>query len=543
MSNVDVKALIRSITEEVMRKTAQNVQEKIYRDEPLIFTASQMKSYVPDEIKQMRKIAREPSSYYQTEAQIFCRQAKFMENYEDDFEYTENFLSYYTTYQKLNDNQLRGYFSWRTKVRRGEIGKTSLSFVYLYIYELINMTGSDSAKEVFRKFRDFCEAYSKLDPAVLRYVRTWLVDFAVYYNIDKNLLDGLVDTEFDRHMAVLRNYENSSEKEIFSAISAVSSYNIENSKLYKLCPDDVRNIVCGVFGKCSEYYQKNRSKSFCDKLFGRTVEMYYQIFESAVFYDRKKYSDYTYEITDFHKYFCKNGRWSCERFYGNKKSKLLGDILKSIDSVMRQKLDLCKPINSPCETKWILGIINKEIDSFVEYKNKNAAPEIEIDVSKLAGIRKAADMTRERLLTEEERGVPAGNSEEFPEIPDDAAILGTEEFFPDEIPEIPGAVTFFGSEETVPAEAVEIPEIIENSPIVKEIPTKKNSHLDENEYAFLHALLYGGSFSGKGMPSILSDSINEKLFDEFGDVVIEFEGDKPVVIEDYADDLKGMIPE
>lgn len=523
----DVKKLIERITAEVLRKTAQSVQEKIYRDEPLIFTASQMKSYVPEEIKQMKKIASEPSAYYQTEACIFYRQAKFMESYEDDFEYKETFFTYYPTYQRMNTSQLRGYFSWRTKVRRGEVEKTSLSFVYLYIYELINLIGSVSPEDGFKKLRSFCEVYSRLDPSILRYTKAWLPDFAVYYNIDKSLLDGLVDTDLDRNISVLKNYEAHSREEVFETICSLSSYNITNYKLYKLFPDDVKIIVCGVFQKCSEYYRKNRSKSFCDKLFGRTVEMYYQLFESAVFYDRKKYTDYTYEITDSHKYYCKNGRWYCEKYYGNKKSKQLGDILKSIDSIMREKLDTGYPVGSPCETKWILSIINKEIDSLIENKKKNTAPKIEIDVSKLAGIRKAADITRDRLLTEEERDI----SEESTVIPE--AVYDET----DEVTEIPGAVTFFGSYENVS---------VENSETAVSdvsVASENNTSLDDNEYGFLHSLLYGGSFDSRIMPSILADSVNEKLFDEFGDVVIIFEGDTPVIIEDYAEDLKGMIPE
>lgn len=300
-----------------------------------------------------------------------------------------------------------------------------------------------------------------------------------------------------------------------------------NYKLYKLFPDEVKTVVYEVFQKCSEYYRKNRSKSFCDKLFGRTVEMYYQLFEAAVFYDRKKYTDYTYEITDSHKYYCKGGRWYCEKYYGNKRSKQLGDILKSIDSIMREKLEQGNPIASPCETKWILSVINKEIDSLIENKKKNAAPKIEIDVSKLAGIRKAADITRDRLLTEEERDISEESALFSEAVYDETDDL-------DEITEVPGAVTFFGSEEAVS---------IENFRPEEKISPTNATPLDDNEYGFLHSLLYGGSFESRVMPSILADSVNEKLFDEFGDVVIIFEGDTPSVIEDYADDLKGMIPE
>ena len=45
------------------------------------------------------------------------------------------------------------------------------------------------------------------------------------------------------------------------------------------------------------------------------------------------------------------------------------------------------------------------------------------------------------------------------------------------------------------------------------------------------------------MISILADSINEKLFDNFGDTVIDFFDDEPIVIEDYTEELKNMFPE
>lgn len=41
------------------------------------------------------------------------------------------------------------------------------------------------------------------------------------------------------------------------------------------------------------------------------------------------------------------------------------------------------------------------------------------------------------------------------------------------------------------------------------------------------------------MLSVLVDSINEKYFDLFGDTVIDFDGENPFIIEDYAQELKG----
>ena len=43
------------------------------------------------------------------------------------------------------------------------------------------------------------------------------------------------------------------------------------------------------------------------------------------------------------------------------------------------------------------------------------------------------------------------------------------------------------------------------------------------------------------MLSVLADAINDKYFDEFGDTVIDFDGEMPFVIEDYQEDLRGLL--
>ena len=42
------------------------------------------------------------------------------------------------------------------------------------------------------------------------------------------------------------------------------------------------------------------------------------------------------------------------------------------------------------------------------------------------------------------------------------------------------------------------------------------------------------------MAAVIIDNINEKLFDEFGDNVIEFINDIPTVVEDYQEGLEDM---
>ena len=64
------------------------------------------------------------------------------------------------------------------------------------------------------------------------------------------------------------------------------------------------------------------------------------------------------------------------------------------------------------------------------------------------------------------------------------------------------------------------------------------------EHRLLHTLLYGGSLDwvrSQGMMlSVLVDGINEKLYELFGDCVLQSE-QPPTVTEDYLDELKEMV--
>ena len=62
----------------------------------------------------------------------------------------------------------------------------------------------------------------------------------------------------------------------------------------------------------------------------------------------------------------------------------------------------------------------------------------------------------------------------------------------------------------------------------------------------MQKMLYGEDYESflhkKGiMLSVIVDCVNEKLFDLFGDTVIDFNGDVPELIEDYIEELKGII--
>ena len=68
-----------------------------------------------------------------------------------------------------------------------------------------------------------------------------------------------------------------------------------------------------------------------------------------------------------------------------------------------------------------------------------------------------------------------------------------------------------------------------------------SASLSPDEEALLRALLAGDA-PAAGNLDLLADSVNEKLFDLVGDVVVEFgEDGRPGLVEDYVDDVRDAL--
>lgn len=517
----DIQNLIKTILSNKKLTDNDYTVSKIYQDEPILKTAAQMANFTPPKYREMRNLAKAGPLYYESDAQIFYKQGKFMEDYTDNYQYNGEFQRYYPTYQSMTDQQLRGYFSWRTRVRDGIVDKTSLSFVFVYVYELLNQIGVSSAEEGFYTLKGFWQAYKDIDPKINHYIKLWLKDYIIYNGLEKSFLDDFSDIHFDNTILTLINFKSHNSDEVFSALNSLSSYNLENSRFYKSHSDDVKSVVNNVFAELTEYYNKKRKNSIYEKFFGKMMTNQYMMFSSAVFYNSEIHEDCVYEINEVYKYICKKGRWTCERFFFFKdKNKHIGELLKTIDFIMREKYDFKSTLKVDKLKKVYQDIILKEIDKLFENKKKTAVPKIEIDVSKLQSIRRTALETQNKLIVEDLEEIPLPKTK-------------------------PEAVADTNYDLIAWMEA-ETDNINENVLLPKEAAQVDATNLSNIEYEFLKCLLYGKNYgdlvkSNGLMLSVLVDSINEKLFDIFCDTVLIFDGDKPELIEDYEDELKDIL--
>lgn len=467
-------------------------EEKVYRDEPLIFTASQMKSYTPPEYGKMQRLISSRDELFMPSAQIFCKQGKFMEDFCDSFDRPVSCTRHFPTYRDLTLPQLRTYFSWRTDVRNGEIKEISLSYAFLYIYELLNLIGVNNAEEGFLKLKDFCERYCQLDMRIKPYTDLWLTDFAAYYGIPRHLTENLYGLKNDSALMTLMSYKNETSESVLAALDCFSSYRLRNSVFFKKCPAETADTVYRLFSSLAEYYENKEGGNIFIRLFAKPVKEKYFIFRSAVFFEKRPHPDCIYEINPIFKYTCKNGEWNITRFFPIKdKAGKIGALLKATDYYLRQRYGHKSSLKKPELSALFEEMIKKAVTEQYRESLERKKPVISIDISKLQGIRDTAEVTRDKLIVEEETEEP--NAPETPiEQPQDSGIL--------------------------------------KSPL-KEI---------------MLALLKGENAENvarkKGiMLSVAVEKINETLYDDFGDTVIDFGGDTPIIIEDYENELKGML--
>ena len=475
-----------------IKNTVQWFYDNIFRDEPIQPRKPAPTEQIPSLIRTARSLENAPGNQWQSRESVFLKQAKLLASYEDDYEFHGNVVRYFPTYQALTDQELRGYFSWRTKLRKGEIRKTSLSFAFLYIYELINQIGVEDPKDGYEKLLAFRDSYGALDESILPYLDRWIPDYVIYYDLDANLLAHTKQVQFDRSIAILDLIHEQEDAKVMYAIKQLAPKWLGRSKFYATHQADCDAVIVRVLRRVYAHYGTRTKKTMVEQFFGRCAEYQIRLFDTAVFCDPLKRRNFSYALDERCVYQCRNTLWTVTKHITSlRPNAKLEDILKTIDAVMREEFAYKSPIKYETETKWLIKIIREEAQTLLAEKKAVKTKKITIDYSQLSRIRQEAAITQERLTVDEDEL----------EIP---------------IPEAP-------------------PE-----------PEPEKSTTDcpllPQEYRLLQCLLYDRDWKWvqtEGyMLSVLTDGINDKLYDTFLDAVMD---DSPALVEDYIDELKEMI--
>lgn len=469
---------------------------------------------IPPKIWEMMRLYRQGNGSVENRNRNFYVQGRFMEDYEDDAPWNGEYSRYFTTYHDLNVNMLRGYFTWRAHVRKGEYRRITTSLAYLYLYELINGIGADSVEDCLAKMKAFEAGYLDSgigDPSMRANLHRWMTEYAVLHNAPAKYVREQIGAELlkrDEALLALRRPQESTDEELFGALSFVTGAKIEKSPIAAKEAERGRHLLAEVWRHLSGNYELEGWDIFT-ACFGKKKAFPWYPFANAVYYSDHTEEDREYVLSDCRRFVCKDGSWIEERYdtlYFDKYR--VHAVVHEADRLLRRYLKTGNYLRAKKEEEWVTPYVEAVIEADKAAILEASKPKITIDLSGLDRIRRDASITQDSLLTEEEKqeqSIPA-ETERQAEI-HQAEIRTAEK---QQEPAGPSAAELLLPDA---AQREILLAVMRGEPVTERL---RNS---------------------RSMPSVVTDAINEALFDEIGDNVLECDGEEITLVEDYREDL------
>lgn len=496
----------------------EDFQEEVIPKRPAFFKDSDFdrllaekgKPVIPKGIKQMQEaydylaIPRRESNFY--------RQGMLMANYEDDFAQMVPINKQRPVYHDLTVDQLRSYFSWRTKFRQGKYKPASAAYVYLLASELVCQIGVKDKADGLRQLRLlFAKCAEQKDISIGWQQKHILQNYLVYYGFPLEE----IRPDFDDELMRGEVYHNllsgeASGQELYQAICCLSAYLPKNNPLLKKEPEKFYELLAQV-------WQKVRLNPYqlLKLLVGEKTTLAVEMFADTVFFSLDPVKDAEIILAPGLVYRCQGGQWSNEVYWpSSRQRQLLANFMHEFDRLSRQSFKQGRALKEKELPPAFKQAIMQGIADYQEILAERARPKVKINLASLDQIRADAAETKESLLTEEERQLEAEEAEKN---------------------------TSESNKQASESSAAE-------EKMAKDIDESAASDLglDENEEQLLLALFSGQPYQDflrqrHLLLSVVVDQINEKIFDEIGDAVIDCDGQKAKIVEDYRSDLADLL--
>lgn len=495
-----------------------------YTNEPV--NQTEQFSIEKKKISRLRQMKALSASNVTDTNKLFYLQGTFMDDYVDNYDINVPCNKNNPVYNNLTIYQLRSYFSWRTLIRNKLYKQTEQSYVFLYIYELLNKIGVKNEIDGLNKIIDLWQNYRVFDNSFDKYLSNWVKDFYIInrINIDFNLIEEEFpiknnDNLEDISEILIGNYENKLE-----FLDSISNYHILKSKIMEHKYSFLINLVIPeIFKNLDKYFSEN-NLSFVNITFGEFKKKYWNVYENAIYFNNKLESDFVFKFKNLETYYRKGNNYYKETFELSQYSKcIVGYILKNIEITLRECLKFSKNLKvnissldelssnaelySVVTDKKFNMIINNTIKKYlIEHKTeinniitKEKKEEIVIDANKFNEIRKSSSRIQEKLIVEEENYL---EKEEQVEI---EIINSSQDIFKNLIDNLNTVELDF------------LKKIVNNEP--------RNNLID---YSKQNNILF----------EIMIENINKVALETIGDNLIEDNSDEVIIYAEYIDSLK-----
>lgn len=501
--------------------------ETVYGETALPFAGERpelLRPIVPGRIREMMKLYEHGDGSYLHKCRNFIRQGRFMEDYEDDDPWTGDVRKYFPTYQDFDVRQLRGYFTWRTGVRRGEYGPIAASLAYLYLYELLCGIGSSSPEDSMKKMHAFETGFLDSgigDPSMRKNLRRWMLEYAVLHDLPAETARAFADPamlEKDAALAQLRSPENAPDEKLFSALCVLGGKRLALSSAAADEGGRGKHLFAEAWRFTLQRWTE-KGKNLFEACFGEQKTFHWYPLSNALYMEEGRHPDADYVLDESRSYRCRGGRWTEERYeelYFDRKR--LEEFLHETDRAIRRYLKSGRNLQEKPTEAWVRPYVEAVLEEDRKAVREALRPKITINLSGLEQIRRAASITRDSLLTEEEKNEARDSCDPVPPAENDTSMRPSSE-----------------TSVTKPA------------PMEAEVEGQMAfDGLDEAHLTILQILLRGETAEGQIrsehlMPALVMDTINGAFYDEIGDNILEYDGDEISLIEDYREDVAAIL--
>ena len=138
--------------------------------------------------------------------------------------------------------------------------------------------------------------------------------------------------------------------------------------------------------------------------FGSQFQFGWNALGNALYWDEHPVRNAEYFLSPCHRFICTNGVWKEDRYYALYSDKATFEgLLHEADRQLRLYLKTGSPLKPRRNAEWAEPLVRAVIEADRAAKAEAARPQIDIRFDALDKIRRDASLTRESLLTEEEK--------------------------------------------------------------------------------------------------------------------------------------------
>lgn len=415
------------------------------------------------------------------------------------------FFSYMPQYSQLTKTQKEYYFYWRSEMRRGNFIKTDYSYLYLYVYEIINLPDVILPKEGIELLCTIWKQYRKALPRIDMYFSVWVRDYCLVHKLPCPM-DKISDFIFD----VIRISDF--KEYYFTDIEGMTRDGIWTMLAY-LSDYDWRRGFYSVLGADAKTEEQERKQEIYKTLLERSMRAILPTVWAACLAKKNEGELTKIKCNAFPNTLCTHSV-KCKLEISYYPLAEAQDLRAGVTAALRyaeNRIRALFGVKSRLSVKVIPDVYKTLIDSYFDTLVMKAA-------------------TREKV-----RNLP--EYEKMYDAPEDKLSFSGA----DEIERLSWDTTKRLCDTTEDTEEI-LEQISENETKITESTEAKTEAetygLNKTEVEYISQLLRGEMSLSLDIPEqTVVERINEAFFDGFGDVIIESDGNGFAIIEDYKEEI------